>query len=49
MDLSAVADASARVSEICQRAASPWSFASVLNQVSQGAPRTLSSRRPIPQ
>jgi hypothetical protein len=38
MDLSAVADASARVSEICQRAASPWSFASVLNQVSQGAP-----------
>jgi soluble lytic murein transglycosylase-like protein len=38
MDLSAVADASARVAEICQRAASPWSFASVLNQVSQGAP-----------
>jgi hypothetical protein len=38
MDLSAVADASARVSEICQRAASPWSFASVLDQVSQGAP-----------
>ena len=38
MDLSAVADASARVSEICQRAASPWSFASVLNQVSRGAP-----------
>jgi Transglycosylase SLT domain len=38
MDLSAVADASARVLEICQRAASPWSFASVLNQVSQGAP-----------
>ena len=38
MDLSAVADASARVSEICQRAASPWSFASVLSQVSQGAP-----------
>jgi len=37
MDLSAVADASARVSEICQRAASPWSFASVLSQVSQGA------------
>jgi hypothetical protein len=36
MDLTAVADASARVSEICQRAASPWSFASVLNQVSQG-------------
>ncbi len=41
MDLSAVADASARVSEICQRAASPWSFASVLNQVSQGAPPDL--------
>lgn len=38
MDLSAVADASARVAEICQRAASPWSFASVLTQVSQGAP-----------
>jgi len=38
MDLSAVADASARVSEICQRAASPWSFASVLSQVSPGAP-----------
>jgi hypothetical protein len=36
MDLTAVADASARVSEICQRAASPWSFASVLTQVSQG-------------
>ena len=39
MDLSAVADVSARVSEIWQRAASPWSFASVLSQVSRGAPR----------
>ena len=38
MDLSAVADASARVAEICQRAASPWSFASVLTQVAEGAP-----------
>jgi hypothetical protein len=37
MDLSAVADVSARVAEICQRVASPWSFASVLSQVSQGA------------
>jgi hypothetical protein len=37
MDLTAVADVSARVSEICQRVASPWSFASVLSQVSQGA------------
>ena len=37
MDLSAVAEASARVSEIRQRVASPWSFASVLSQVSQGA------------
>ncbi|MEA2502800.1 MAG: hypothetical protein QOD01_2911 [Actinomycetota bacterium] len=36
MDLTAVADASARVSEISQRVASPWSFASVLSQVSQG-------------
>jgi soluble lytic murein transglycosylase-like protein len=37
MDLTAVAAASARVSEIRQRVASPWSFASVLSQVSQGA------------
>jgi hypothetical protein len=37
MDLTAVADVSARVSEIRQRVASPWSFASVLSQVSQGA------------
>jgi soluble lytic murein transglycosylase-like protein len=37
MDLSAVADVSARVAELCQRVASPWSFASVLSQVSQGA------------
>jgi soluble lytic murein transglycosylase-like protein len=38
MDLSAVADVSARIAEIRQRVASPWSFASVLSQVSQGAP-----------
>ena len=37
MDLSAMADVSARVAEIRQRVASPWSFASVLGQVSQGA------------
>jgi len=37
MDLSAMADVSARVAEIRQRVASPWSFASVLSQVSQGA------------
>ena len=46
MDLSAVADASARVSEICQRAASPWSFASVLNQVSRGAPPDVVQPQP---
>jgi soluble lytic murein transglycosylase-like protein len=37
MDLTAVADVAARVAEIRQRVASPWSFASVLSQASQGA------------
>ena len=37
MDLSAVADVATRIAEIRQRVASPWSFASVLSQMSQGA------------
>jgi soluble lytic murein transglycosylase-like protein len=46
MDLSAVADAAARVSEIRQRVASPWSFASVLSRASQGA--ALDGSQPPP-